>query len=141
MEEAQELADRVAVMARGILVAEGDPDTIGGRDTASARVRFTLPAGTEPGDLPVTPSSVEGRLVTVEVDDPTSVLHHLTGWALDRGTTLADLAVVRPSLEDVYLQLTDGAASVSSGASGPGPEPTAPGRRSLRGRAPGRSSP
>jgi ABC-2 type transport system ATP-binding protein len=122
MEEAQELADRVAVMARGVIVAEGDPDTIGGRDTASARVRFTLPPGTEAGDLPVTPSSCEGRLVTVEVDDPTAVLHRLTGWALDRGTTLADLAVVRPSLEDIYLQLTDEGASDSSGAQEPAPD-------------------
>ena len=43
MDEAQYLADRVAVIAGGRLVAEGTPDSIGGRDTGSARIRFTLP--------------------------------------------------------------------------------------------------
>jgi ABC-2 type transport system ATP-binding protein len=100
MEEAQELADRVAVIAGGQIVAEGDPDTIGGRDTDRARIRFTLPTGAEHADVPVPPTMCEGRSVIVEVDDPTEVLHRPTGWALERGTTLPDLAVQRPTLED-----------------------------------------
>ena len=106
MEEAQELADRVAVIAAGAIVAEGDPATIGGRDTARARIHFTLPAGARPDDLPVTPTAHEGGLITIEVDDPTAALHALTGWALQRRTSLPDLAVERPSLEEIYLQLT-----------------------------------
>ena len=106
MEEAQELADRVAVMAAGIIVAEGDPATIGGRDRARARIQFTLPPGAQSDDLPVAPTEHEGGLITVEVDDPTTTLYALTGWALQRNTSLPDLAVLRPSLEEIYLQLT-----------------------------------
>ncbi|MEU6284635.1 ABC transporter ATP-binding protein [Streptomyces sp. NPDC047028] len=108
MAEAQELADRVAVIADGRIVAEGTPATLGGRDTARARVRFTLPPGTTAAGLPV-PATLDedGRLVTVETTDPTRTLHRLTEWALHRGTCLAGLTVDRPSLEDVYLRLTD----------------------------------
>jgi ABC-2 type transport system ATP-binding protein len=106
MDEAQELADRVAVISGGAIVAEGTPGTIGGRDTARARIHFTLPDGSQPTDLPVEPSSCRGRQVTIEIDDPTAVLHTLTGWALQRGSTLPDLAVQRPTLEEVYLRLT-----------------------------------
>jgi len=108
MAEAQELADRVAVIADGRIVAEGTPATLGGRDTARARIRFTLPPGTTAAGLPV-PASLDedGLLVTVESADPTRTLHRLTEWALRRGTELAGLTVDRPSLEDVYLRLTD----------------------------------
>ena len=106
MEEAQELADRVTVMAAGAVVAEGHPATIGGRDTARARIRFTMPADARHEDLPVTPTANEGGLITIEVEDPTAILHALTGWALQRRTSLPDLAVERPSLEETYLQLT-----------------------------------
>ncbi len=106
MEEAQQLADRVAVLAAGTIVAEGDPATLGGRDRARARIHFTLPAGAEPEELPVTPTGQEGDLITIEIDDPTTSLHALTDWALQRHTSLPDLAVSRPSLEEIYLQLT-----------------------------------
>ena len=53
MDEAQQLADRIAVIAGGQIVATGSPETIGGRNTAAARIRFSLPAGVDPGDLPV----------------------------------------------------------------------------------------
>ena len=105
MEEAQVLADRVAVISGGQIVAEGTPSTIGGRDTARARIRFTLPAGYRAADLPVPAGCSEG-LVTVETADPTETLHELTGWAMQRGIVLAGLAVDQPSLEDVYLRLT-----------------------------------
>jgi ABC-2 type transport system ATP-binding protein len=107
MDEAQVLADRVAVIAAGRIVAEGTPATIGGRDSALTRIRFALPTGAAVADLPV-PAAVTDGVVTVEVDEPTGVLHRLTGWALDRGTTLPQLQVERPSLEDIYLRLTGG---------------------------------
>jgi ABC-2 type transport system ATP-binding protein len=106
MDEAQELADRVAVIAKGTIVAEGTPATIGGRDTARARIRFGLPDGVVAADLPVAAVSEEGGRFAVEVAEPTEALHRLTGWALERGLTLPDLSVDRPSLEDIYLQLT-----------------------------------
>jgi ABC-2 type transport system ATP-binding protein len=110
MDEAQVLADRVAVIATGQIVAQGTPATIGGRDSALTRIRFMLPAGTTAADLPV-PASIAvttgtDGLITIEADEPTGLLHRLTGWAIDRGTTLARLSVDRPSLEDIYLRLT-----------------------------------
>ena len=108
MEEAQELADRVAVMARGRIVAEGPPSRIGGRDTALTRISFALPDGCQVTDLPVhlAGQPTADGLVTVDAAEPTAVLHQLTGWALGRGTVLRQLTVERPSLEDIYLRLT-----------------------------------
>jgi ABC-2 type transport system ATP-binding protein len=107
LEEAQELADRVAVIADGRIVAEGTPATLGGRDTARARIRFALPPGTTVADLPVLATRGEDGLVTVESAEPTRTLHQITDWALRHDTVLAGLTVDRPSLEDVYLRLTD----------------------------------
>jgi ABC-2 type transport system ATP-binding protein len=120
MDEAQALADRVAVMSGGRIVAEGPPSTIGGRDAARARIRFALPDGYTTADLPL-PAVAGHGLVTVETAEPTEALHELTGWALRRGTVLDRLTVDRASLEDVYLRLTSD--------SGPGvPEPPTEGR-------------
>jgi len=110
MDEAQALADRVAVMAGGQIVAEGTPSAIGGRDTALARIRFALPDGCAVTDLPVDAQPADGQpgdaMVTVETAEPTQALHQLAGWALRRGAVLGRLTVDRPSLEDVYLRLT-----------------------------------
>lgn len=114
MDEAQTLADRVAVISAGCIVAEGTPASLGGRDTARARIRFALPEATTVADLPsLGRRGQDGQvvvdedgLVMVEVDEPTEALHQLTGWALQRNLTLPGLVVDRPSLEDVYLQLT-----------------------------------
>jgi ABC-2 type transport system ATP-binding protein len=108
MDEAQELADRVAVIVDGQIVAHGTPADIGGRDVAPAHVRFRLPAGVPVGDLPdiAAEVSADRSLVTAVTRDPVTTTHRLTGWALDRGVPLADLTVSPPSLEDVYLALT-----------------------------------
>ena len=106
MEEAQHLADRVAVSAKGKGVAEGTPDTLGGRAESLSTISFRHPPGAE------LPPSIdgkrEGEIVHLETDAPTSVLWELTGWARERGIELESLTVVRPSLEEVYLELTDG---------------------------------
>ncbi|EST21256.1 hypothetical protein N566_27560 [Streptomycetaceae bacterium MP113-05] len=119
MEEAQQLADRVAVIAAGRIVSEGTPATLGGRDTALARLRFALPAGCTADDLPVSGATEHEGLVTVESAEPTETLHRLTGWALDRGAVLDRLSVDRPSLEDVYLQLTGEPGGESGGTTPP----------------------
>jgi len=106
MDEAQALADRVAVLADGRIVAAGTPDSIGGRNLAAVRVRFRLPAGVAPAELPV-PGESAGDRFEIRTEDELRVLHTLTGWALDRGTRLDGLTVDRPTLEDVYLSLTD----------------------------------
>ncbi|GAA2079799.1 ABC transporter ATP-binding protein [Actinomadura alba] len=116
MDEAQALADRVAVISDGEIVAEGTPSTIGGRDIARARIRFALPDGCSVAELPVAGLPVDAvpaeavpgdGLVTVETRKPTEALHELTGWALRHGMVLDRLTVDRPSLEDVYLRLTE----------------------------------
>jgi ABC-2 type transport system ATP-binding protein len=103
MEEAQYLADRVAVIAGGRLVAEGTPDSIGGRDTGMVQIRFAFPDGLAQ-DLPI-PARHDGGRVLIETAEPTRTLHVLTGWALERGVELAGLSVARRSLEDIYLDL------------------------------------
>jgi ABC-2 type transport system ATP-binding protein len=111
MDEAQYLADRVAVIAAGKIVAEGPPSSLGGRDSAATIVRFRLPEGDH--DLPpdIRATSTNG-LFQVQTDDPTRTLHELTGWALERGIRLEGLDVARPTLEDVYLELTGGESGV-----------------------------
>jgi ABC-2 type transport system ATP-binding protein len=107
MEEAQRLADRIVVISQGAIVADGTPETIGGRDSAATVVRFVLPAGAVLGDLPIAGAMLDDDgVVSIRTDGPTRVLHELTAWALARGGELASLEVQRPSLEDVYLDLT-----------------------------------
>jgi ABC-2 type transport system ATP-binding protein len=110
MEEAEYLADRVAVIAAGRIVAEGTPETLGGRAHAEAEIRFGLPSGTRFDDLPVEVQEAtadrDGDRVLVRAASPLRVLGPLVGWAERRGVDLADLDVRRPSLEDMYLALT-----------------------------------
>ena len=109
MDEAENLADRIAVIAAGRIVAEGTPATLGGRERMAATIRFTLPAGLDDWDLPEPlrdhASRVNGRVV-VESRQPLADVKALADWALAQGLDLPDLDVRRPSLEDVYLQLT-----------------------------------
>ena|SRR5918992_1235366 len=111
MDEAQNLADDVAIIARGEIVARGTPATLGGRDTAATVVRFRLPegAGELPDSLKSIATATEGG-VQIATEDPTRALHELTGWALQRGVQIDALEVTRPSLEDVYLEITGGEA-------------------------------
>jgi ABC-2 type transport system ATP-binding protein len=114
MDEAQHLADRVAVIAAGRIVAEGPPAGLGGRDMAHARVRFRLPDGAE---LPasVTVEAIDDGWVETTPVNLAEALYRLSGWAIEQGFDLDDLEILRPSLEDVYLQLTSG--QVTAGAS------------------------
>jgi ABC-2 type transport system ATP-binding protein len=105
MDEAQALADRVVLLSSGVVVAAGEPATLGGRDAERARISFRLPAGYTAADLPV-PSLAADGMVVVETGTPTRALHQLTDWAIRHGQELAGLTVERPSLEDVYLELT-----------------------------------
>jgi ABC-2 type transport system ATP-binding protein len=104
MDEAQHLADRVAVMADGHIVAEGTPESLGGRDEGHAIVSFRV-SGPVPAGLPA-PFAGDGPTFEAEVDHPTADLHRLTAWATSTGVELENLTVARPTLEDVYLRLT-----------------------------------
>jgi ABC-2 type transport system ATP-binding protein len=108
MEEAQILADQIAVFAGGEIVAQGTPDEIGGRKSLPSRIEFSIPERLAVTDLPseFRAALTEDGTISLAADDATRKVHEITGWALDRGVSLEDLAVVRPSLEDVYLDLT-----------------------------------
>jgi ABC-2 type transport system ATP-binding protein len=103
MDEAQRLADRVTIIAAGEIVARGTPEGLGDRENGTATIRYRS----------------GGRDVVVETATPVKTLHELTGEALARGEELEGLEVTRPSLEDVYLELTAAAeaeAAVPRGA-------------------------
>jgi ABC-2 type transport system ATP-binding protein len=127
MDEAQYLADQVAVISDGRIVAEGPPATIGNRERARARIRYRLADGAVPPAGLTAPPGPDG-LTELTPEDLTITLHRLTGWALEQHVQLTGLEVTRPSLEDVYLSLT-----------GDPPEPAGPAPR--RGRRRGAAPP
>jgi ABC-2 type transport system ATP-binding protein len=91
MDEAQRLADRVTIIAGGEIVARGTPEDLGDREARPARISYRE----------------GGREVALETTTPVQTLNELTGRALAEGRELEGLEVTRPSLEDVYLELTD----------------------------------
>ena len=111
MDEAEALADRIVVLSAGRIVAEGAPDTLGGRDRAPYQITFTLPTGVAIGALPTgvgsaTPLDKAGR-VLIESPQVMPTLRALSDWAIDNSHDVSDLLVRRPALEDVYLSLTE----------------------------------
>jgi len=90
LDEAQQLADRVAVLSGGVIVREGTPAELIG-ESRLTEVRYRQ----------------NGELVVVETDEPTRVLHELTSAAVADGRELDHLEVRRPTLEDVYLELVE----------------------------------
>ena len=106
MDEAQHLADRLVVIARGRLVAMGSPDELSDQQSDEALISFRLPAGVTGGDLPeLGATQVDGPHVTTRTATPTATLTTLTRWATDRDLELESLRLARPTLEDVYLRL------------------------------------
>jgi ABC-2 type transport system ATP-binding protein len=96
LEEAQALADRVAIVKDGRVLAIGPPRELGAGTRAEAGALRYKVAYRDAG----------GELVEIDTDDPTTLLHELTAAALARGERLRELSVARPTLEDVYLELT-----------------------------------
>ena len=112
MDEAQVLADRLAIINQGEIVATGSPDELIGAGSTTTRIRFRLPDGAVPPER--LGARLDGGAWQIEADSPTRSVHELSGWALESGTDLADLEVRRRSLEDVYLQLTADADAVAA---------------------------
>ena len=109
MDEAQQLADRVAIMRDGEIIALGSPDELGGRDARPAEIRFALPRGLTLEDLPLMPYErclVDGERALIVTAEPVVALQLLTGWAIDHELALGHLSVSQPTLEDIYLELT-----------------------------------
>lgn len=105
LEEAQELADRVIVMANGSIVASGPPDDLGERNTGRTTIRFrveradAVPLGVDPGP---------NGLVEIVSDDPVPLVARITSTAVARGITISGLEVNRLTLEEAYLRLVGG---------------------------------
>ncbi len=91
MDEAQRLADSVAIISGGEVVARGTPGDLGDREAQPARITYRR----------------DGEVVSLETTNPVRTLNELTGEALEMGVDLEGLEVSRPSLEDVYLELTE----------------------------------
>jgi ABC-2 type transport system ATP-binding protein len=111
MDEAQALADRVAIISAGRIVATGSPGELGGDREAHTEISFRLPPGVAGPDLPYgirTAARIDANGVLLTAEDPVPLLRELTNWAAEKGVGLPGLLVRRPSLEDVYLDLTDG---------------------------------
>ena len=93
LDEAEQLADRVAVLRQGEIVASGPPGELTGA-AQQTEIRYRE----------------NGHEVVLRTDEPTRLLHELTTKALAGGHELEGLVVRRPSLEDVYLSLTEEAS-------------------------------
>jgi len=110
MEEAERLADRIMVIARGRIVAEGTPKTLGGRDSRPAIITFQLPSSHDIKSLPeplcVRATAASDGQVSIPSQEPLRDVAHLAGWADANGLEVRDLEVERPTLEDIYLELT-----------------------------------
>jgi ABC-2 type transport system ATP-binding protein len=115
LDEAEYLADRITVLSAGRIVADGTPQTLGGRDHMTTTISFTLPGHVHAGDLPpgLSPLTEPGPAGSTVVHSRSPLVHlqMLGNWALGRGLDLPDLDVRRPSLEQVYLSLTGPASS------------------------------
>jgi ABC-2 type transport system ATP-binding protein len=109
MDEAQFLADRVAVMRGGRIIAAGRPDELGGRDLRPAEIRFALPDGQDLHDVPEVPAESRGLVgdrVVIQTRQPVRAAQAITTWAIDGELQLAHFSVTQPTLEDIYLELT-----------------------------------
>ncbi len=108
MEEAEALADRVAVIVAGRIVAEDETGRLGGRDSAPCEIRFHLSEGLAAAELPDLDGDdilVQDCSVKIRAASAEEALSTLLGWAREHDTSLIGLEVVRPSLEEVYLEL------------------------------------
>ncbi len=106
LDEAQYLADRVAIIVAGRIVAQGAPADLA-RGDATTAITFRLPQGDR--ELPEAiraAAKLDDGQVTIETSQPTQTLYQLTAWATEQSIELEELAISRTSLEDVYLKLT-----------------------------------
>ena len=126
MDEVQFLADRVVIISAGRVVAEGAPDTLAGREKAAAMSREARDSEYQKFDAALT------RIMSVSHDElkrretawkkqrqrkrKKRALYELTSWAVQQNLSLDGLEVTRPSLEDVYLQITEQAGAAGTQA-------------------------
>ena len=114
MDEAEALADRIAVIKAGEIVAEGTPETLGGRDHAAYEITFTLPDGVDVVALTAAVAAdvceTERGRVLIRCEAVMPTLRALSVWAVEDSHDISDLLVRRPTLEEIYLGLTEASA-------------------------------
>jgi len=116
MDEAEALADRVAVIVGGVIVEEGTPQTIGGRDTAPVEIHFACAAGAPPSQLAELVAGLPAELaaqacghrILIRTREPERTLRVLLDWARHHQVGLPGLEVRPPTLKEIYLRLTGG---------------------------------
>lgn len=109
MDEAEALADRLAVIAKGHIIAEGTPETLGQRDQ-SCEIQFRPPhagAGALPADICNRLAPGDNGHLVIRTSNPVPVLASLTSWSLDHDAELPGLEVRHPTLEEIYLKLVE----------------------------------
>jgi ABC-2 type transport system ATP-binding protein len=109
MDEAQHLADTVVILREGQIVAHGSPENLGAQLGRETMIRFRLPDGIDAEEVEAAVglrTEISGNVATIPSSDPQRDLYALLGWARQRNLGLEDLEVRRPSLEDVFLDLT-----------------------------------
>ncbi len=106
MEEAEYLADRVGIMVDGRIIVEGSPQEIA-QASGPTLIRFRLPdsLGTPPESVDAHPGGGAGAY-EIQTTTPTAALHQLTTWVIGQGGELKELSVARPSLEDIFIKVT-----------------------------------
>ena len=109
MNEAEHLADRVAIMVKGQIVAQGTPSELV-RGDASTTIRFRLKehAPPVPDIMGAESAGADGQYI-IMTDTPTERLHGLTGWAMEQDIELEGLSVAASSLEDVFVEIAEAA--------------------------------
>jgi ABC-2 type transport system ATP-binding protein len=122
LDEAQHLADRVVVIDRGRVIAQGTPEQLAARSGAATVVSFRLPSGIGVSELPAVGDAtrVAGTVVEIRTRSATADVHAVTAWAVSRGVELEALTLARPSLEDVYLDLVGAPEAANEGAEAEG---------------------
>ena len=115
LDEAEALADRIAVIVDGRIVADGPPATLADRHLEPTEIKVRLPAG-RAGSFTASPPTLADRVVVeagclvVRTRTPVADLHELCGWLLDQQLDVDSVQVRQPTLEDTYLRLTSGAS-------------------------------
>ncbi|QES49030.1 multidrug ABC transporter ATP-binding protein [Streptomyces venezuelae] len=115
LEEAEELADRLAILHEGELVLSGSPSEVAA--TRPARIRFTLPEGIRPALLPLSlHAAAEGQQVEIRTGRLQASLTELLRWAQQEGVELAGLDARSASLEEAFLELARSRRAVPEAA-------------------------
>ncbi|MDQ3199867.1 MAG: ABC transporter ATP-binding protein [Verrucomicrobiota bacterium] len=112
IEEAERLCDRVAIIDDGVIIAIGSPRDLQEKSETQSSVEISLGEALRPGDLPEWPGAIrtmvsdDRRKISVSSSRPAQTLVELIRWIDGQGIELTDVHLKRPTLEDVFIELT-----------------------------------